>query len=398
MKNDKVVIFCFGYLCEKTWRNNWQRHQEIIQRLNDNFQLIYIKNLGYTDTWHRLKKILYSLKLILIKSNKNKGGGGLNQEQVDIKFYKLFVIPIFIRFFLFFNLILCIYQLNSLMKKFDGHKFLFWFSYPNPLFPYLVKKYNHIPSIYDCNQRYAYKKDFPKKYLKYEKLLSQLVTVIFADSQVIYNDKIVLNKKVYKISQGVNLKNACNHQSYQNINISKNDTESNIIGYVGSFNQALDIDLIKYLANKRKCYNFYLVGVGSKIKEYFKEFDNVLCFDHVDYTEIGYYIRNFSVCIIPYKINEFTQGVFPTKFLEYLSYFKPIVSTFLPDLIDYCDVVSIAYNYEDFLAKIDYHLQDKSFIARKKEKITEVLAKNTWDMKYNQIYASILNVLEEITF
>ncbi len=49
------------------------------------------------------------------------------------------------------------------------------------------------------------------------------------------------------------------------------------------------------------------------------------------YDELPNYLKIFDVCLIPFKVDEFTEKIYPTKFHQYLGAGKPVVSSYLPD-------------------------------------------------------------------
>ncbi len=56
----------------------------------------------------------------------------------------------------------------------------------------------------------------------------------------------------------------------------------------------------------------------------------------------------FDVCLIPFVINKLTENIYPLKLHEYLAAGKPVVSTALPEVKQFEDVVGIGRTPEEF--------------------------------------------------
>lgn len=100
-------------------------------------------------------------------------------------------------------------------------------------------------------------------------------------------------------------------------------------GYVGVLQERMDVQLIEETAKRLPDVNFVFVG-PIKSKPYFEilmKYRNIHFLGIKRYSEIPDYIRYFDVCIIPHKVNEFTNSMDPLKIYEYLACGKPIVST-----------------------------------------------------------------------
>ncbi|HLP75425.1 MAG TPA: glycosyltransferase, partial [Candidatus Paceibacterota bacterium] len=68
------------------------------------------------------------------------------------------------------------------------------------------------------------------------------------------------------------------------------------------------------------------------------------------YAELPAYCKGFSVCLMPFALNESTEHINPTKTLEYMASGKPVVSSAVPDVIsNFGSIVSVAGSHEEFI-------------------------------------------------
>ena len=99
--------------------------------------------------------------------------------------------------------------------------------------------------------------------------------------------------------------------------------------------------------------------------------------------EIPAYLSHFDIGIIPFKINEMTKTMNTQKMYEYLAAGLPIVSTPLPEVKAFSDVISIGEDSELFLKNIEYEMNnDNNFKIKKR---INAARKNSWKKRVEQI-------------
>ena len=157
-----------------------------------------------------------------------------------------------------------------------------------------------------------------------------------------------------------------------------------IIGYYGAMATWFDYDLLKYLAKERPDYNYVLIGIkydGSFDEAHLEEYPNIHFLGPKDYQVLPYYATHFSVCTIPFLVNDITQATSPIKLFEYMALGKPIVTTAMNECKKYKSVM-IAEDKKDFLEKIEKAIQyeeenNKEYFDMLKEEALD----NTWETK-----------------
>ncbi len=100
----------------------------------------------------------------------------------------------------------------------------------------------------------------------------------------------------------------------------------------------------------------------------------------------------FDVCTIPFKVNDFTMKIYPTKFHQYLAAGKPVVSSPLPDLQAFKPWVDFYTDATEMEEKIDRAIREDS-----KEKASErrrVASENTWDERVKSMVEILNRCLE----
>ena len=111
------------------------------------------------------------------------------------------------------------------------------------------------------------------------------------------------------------------------------------MGFIGAVSgYKLDVELLKSVAVSRPEWSFVLIGevglgeVGFTVENLPP---NIHLLGRRSYVDLPGYCRGFAAGLLPYRINDYTSGVFPMKFFEYLAAGLHVVSTPLPALVDY---------------------------------------------------------------
>src|SRR5690606_38506247 len=103
------------------------------------------------------------------------------------------------------------------------------------------------------------------------------------------------------------------------------------------------------------------------------------------------YARAFDVAVIPYRINSYTESVFPIKFFEFLGTGKPVVTSALPAITPYADYVFVAESEQDFVEKCEAALEDPE--TGKAERL-EIARQNSWPKRIGELIGHINRKLE----
>lgn len=361
---NKLDIFCFPII---NWDFRFQRPQQLLSRfandshrvfyltidlmpLDENFKIrtlaknVFELNLNalthfniYKDVWDptQLKKLIESIDFV-----KNS----LNIEAVSIVDFPSWA-PVVFR-----------------LKELYGWKI-----------------------IYDCMDEHTGFSNIDKKRVQEEEKLLR-------NSDLLIITSMYLNKKArkYRNNNILLLPNAGDFNHFNNLKNNKvlQVIKKPIIGYYGAIAEWFDNELIEYIANERKAWNFVFIGrtFGSKIDN-LQKFSNVHFLEEKEYSELPKYLYWFDVCIIPFKIIPLIEATHPVKFYEYLSSGKPVVSTMLPELMPYSDLCYLAKDNEDFLKKVEIALMENDLEIKNKR--IDFARNNTWDTRYDILISHI---------
>jgi glycosyltransferase involved in cell wall biosynthesis len=118
--------------------------------------------------------------------------------------------------------------------------------------------------------------------------------------------------------------------------------------------------------------------------------DNTHLMGYQPFDILPAYLRQFSVCLIPYHVNELMMGVDPIKLREYFSLGKPVVSVDLPEVRKHAELTYIGTDEDDFVAKVGLALKENDPELR--EKRMQFALQSDWPHKVDEIS----DILEKI--
>ena len=248
-------------------------------------------------------------------------------------------------------------------------------------------------SAYDCYDEYtAWKRGIIRtkaQMLKREKAILGQVDVVFAVSEKIQGRIKKLHSRVHVVPNGADARHFGRAADpMQEIAPEITMISHPIVGYLGNITSRIDFDLIRYLAVSHPEWSVVLVGgvtePGFSIPGFVAKLPNIHYLGARPYETLPGYLRAFDVCIIPYVAdNSLNIHCSPLKLYEYMAIGKPIVSTDLPAVRPFENIVYIAQSSEGFERHIAEVLRQPN-----EEKCRQRLAaaeENSWEKRAGDI-------------
>ncbi|MEL7248485.1 MAG: glycosyltransferase [Bacteroidota bacterium] len=158
-----------------------------------------------------------------------------------------------------------------------------------------------------------------------------------------------------------------------------------IIGYIGSVDDRLDLELLCSVAKTFPETSLVFLGriVSEEHATVLTEFPNVHLLGTRPKERLGDYVSAFTVGLIPFVKNDLTAGIYPLKINEYFALGVPVVSTRFADLSDFREYIRIGDQTSDFLAALEQVLNGK--LPAEPEACQQFAAQNTWEGRANKL-------------
>lgn len=376
LKNRNIIVFS----------DDWGRYpstlQHICKILIKSNKLIWIGSLGLRKpkfTIQDFKRVIEKIKKLFSSKLTN------NQSyEPNITILNPFVIPYhdFILFRLMNN-----YFIAKKIKKFLNENSLespIIFT-SSPIIHSIISEIKNSSSWYFCLDDYTKFEGAFSSIEFLEKELLKEVDGIFAVSQPLLETKKTVTGKNFFLPQGVDV----NHFARANDNTANplQKLSKPIVGFFGLISAWIDVDLIFRAAEKLTSANFVVIGKIDNLEMKIPELSNLHFIGAVPFNELPCYSKNFDVGLIPFKINELTMAVNPLKLLEYFATGIPVVSTAMPEVAKFGELVYISDNEEEFVQCIEKAINEKNEVLRNKR--IETAKKISWEFVSENISQEI---------
>lgn len=271
--------------------------------------------------------------------------------------------------------------LRSLLEHFSIKEFIAFVEFPlwYPIVKHLKHEYG-AKVIFDCLDEFLGFNNVSVEVGQMEGMLSNISDYCITTSMTLYErlsqqaDNVIL------------VRNATEFDHFHNLPV--NDKLRNIskpiIGYYGAIAEWFDTSAIEHIASRRPDWSIVLIGntFGSDIGR-LRKYKNVHLLGEKPYAELPEFLYWFDVCIIPFKVNELTRSTDPVKFYEYISSGKPVVSSQLPGLLSYKELLYLSSDKKEFLKNIEKALKENDENL-KKVRIESAKA-NDWEIRFYEI-------------
>ena len=350
LKNKNII--CISSI---DWDFIWQGHQEIMSTLADSDnRVLFIENTGVRPpTIRDLPRIKKRL------SNWRRSVKGLRKESENLYVYSPIILPFpYSRIARYINRHFIVSAIKKWAQSINFSNPIIWTFLPTGIVLDIVDALDATVFIYYCIDNFSASSKLAARIKEAENNVIKKADLVFVTAKSLYDRCAEYNNDVYLFPFGVNL------DVYKKIaeNITKGPEDiahlkRPIIGYVGGIHKWVDFDLVRYLALQHKDKSFVFVGPLQEDVGDLKEFPNIHFLGQRKYKELPAYVGQFDICLIPYRITEYTKNVYPTKLNEYLSLGKHVISTAISEVVAYSkrnvDVIYIGRSKEEFSALVD---------------------------------------------
>ncbi|MDA8235326.1 MAG: glycosyltransferase [Clostridia bacterium] len=240
--------------------------------------------------------------------------------------------------------------------------------------------------VYDCADEHAAFTGFITKETvdKLEERLIKKSDAVFATATELRNRKQKYREDIHLVPNGADVdhfKQALKTdfpvaEELQNL-------PRPIIGFYGGISDWIDLASVEEVAKAHPEWSVVMVGPVDTDITHLKKYPNLQFLGKRDYGRLPTYLKGFDVCLVPFKINDLTVNVNPVKLYEYLAAGKPVVSSPLPEVRQFNEVVRIGETPAEFLAQVEAALVETG--AEEVARRVAVAEDNSWQARCNRM-------------
>lgn len=275
---------------------------------------------------------------------------------------------------------------------------ILWIYHPYAINP--KGQFNEKLVCYDCNDDvgFFFSHHFNKRLRlsAMEEDLTKKADVVFTTSKHLFNLRKKQNPNTHYLPSAVDIEHF--KKALSSVQKLARDIEtipSPIIGFVGGMvNSKMNWQWIREAALLHSDWSFVFVGpCVESPPSYIVEQKNIKFVGAKPPEALPAYIKGFDVCLIPYQGEDFLKACQPTKAFEYLAAGKPVVSSWIPELEEYQNVIRLSRNLKEFIQNIEEALEDG-----KKDEMIQIYSRTvlgwTWNDRVEKASTFITSFLK----
>jgi len=229
-----------------------------------------------------------------------------------------------------------------------------------------------------------------------ERRLIQRADLVFIHSPALLEKKGHLNPKTIFVPNGVDY-NAYATPKPEPEDLARIPRPR--IGYVGRIKEQLDFSLLFTLARRHCQWSFVMVGPrkqfhrqASLIRK-LAQLPNVYFLGRKSLAALPSYSYHLDVCVLCYRLNQYTKLIYPLKLHEYLATGRPVVGTPIRSLQDFAHVVTLARTPDEWSKAIHDALSPAGTSVAQIEARRRIARQHDWDRVVARITHSLCHEL-----
>ena len=232
--------------------------------------------------------------------------------------------------------------------------------------------------LYDCMDDLETFDGFGPTAVIEERALVRRADLLVVTSQYLYDRWASENPSVALVCNGADV----DHFTRQSP-VAPSPGARRTVGYFGAISHWFDVELVRALAVARPDLDVVLIGLvyGANV-EPLATLPNVSLLGELPYDDLPAHLERFDVCTIPFEVTPLIEATDPVKLYEYFAQGKPVVTTALPEVAQYDDLLYISSNHAAFLANVERALSetDPTLVERR----MALARRSTWDVRYSE--------------
>ena len=287
--------------------------------------------------------------------------------------------------------------LRHWIKRLDFRRPVLW-TY-NPHSEGLVGKVGEQLAVYECVDELSAAKGLVRRTVvqELEGRLIKKVDVVIVTHENLYRSKESLAREIHLIPNGAEVEHfrkACLPDTPVAAEMRK--IPRPIVGFLGTIQYWIDMDLLRFLALARPDWSFALIGPIGRLAQISKieKLPNIYLLGRKRYEDLPSYLKAFDVCLNPYVLDETAMNCSPLKLYEYLATGKPVVSVDMPEARKFDGLISVGHSYSEILHLLDEAVKSKRTDPGMAASRIDAVKEHSWDHRFAQLEKALEQQLE----
>lgn len=212
--------------------------------------------------------------------------------------------------------------------------------------------------IYDCHDLWSGFGRVHPDILAAESELFGFSNAVVFSARWLMNSKLALHHELR--AKSTLIRNAVRSEDFDFV-YPRVRTGRKVVGYAGSLDFWFDVESVKLAALRHPEWDFLLFGrVETSAIEELRKLPNIRIVGEVPYASLRSYFSGIDVCMIPFRMLPLTLATNPLKLYEYFACGHPVVSSPLPEVLEFGDMVYVARNPVEFVAQLEIAMEENN--------------------------------------
>lgn len=158
------------------------------------------------------------------------------------------------------------------------------------------------------------------------------------------------------------------------------------IGYSGIVKRHLDWPMLDRLPKARPDWSFVFVGPiqdhpgTQRAAAQLSRFPNVHFLGLKTPQQLGAYPRHFDVCVMPYRVDDYTKYIYPLKLHEYLASGRPVVTARIRSVEEFKNVLTLVDDVDHWPSAIAEALSPGANSPERRKARQAVARRHDWNL------------------
>lgn len=259
----------------------------------------------------------------------------------------------------------------------------------DPFYHHLLGVVGESLAIYDCLDdfgRYGGGEDPDPVVLERERQMTKKVNLVFTTSRLLYEKMCALHSNVHYFPNAVDFDFF--HRAMDPscpVAPALRGMPRPVIGFMGSLQQWYDFRLLRAVIQARPNWSFVFIGWTYPRPEVRHDIESIRSIPNVHFLgwqrfeDLPSFLKGFDAAIMPYQLSAVAKAVNPDKMYQYMAAGVPIVSTPIPEAVQFAEVIEIARDSEVFIRALE-----RCVFGDNRERVLRQIAiarEETWDKR-----------------
>ena len=289
------------------------------------------------------------------------------------------------------NRTLVAWQVRGVRRLLGKPRPVLWFVVPH--LSYVPRLFPSLTSVYYCIDKFAALPGVDVQAVSsMDEQLTRDASVVFVASEKLLDDKKRVRPDALLSPHGVDFDHFSSVMAAGERPAELANWRGKIVGFWGLIEAWIDLELLAHIAKQRPDWLIVLIGHAAVDVSLLRRYPNVLLIGKKTFAELPKYARFFDAGILPYRLTEQVIHSNPIKLREYLATGKPVVSVRFPHAEKFADVIYLADNHDEFVARLDAALSETDPGASQRR--IEAVRSSTWDARARAAMTAVAERME----